>query len=163
MSSPLMKSWRFAPLFWCQFFAAFNDNFLRNALVFLALFKAGELGGAPVVTLSGAILIAPFFFLSGLGGQLADRYDKATVIQWIRIAEIGTAVVAALGFLLSSVPILIIALLLAGVLAAIFTPSKYGILPDQLAEAELPAGNALVEAGTFVAILLGTVAGGAFA
>src|SRR5947209_5918210 len=96
MSDSLMTSRRFAPLFWCQFFAAFNDNFLRNALVFLALFRATETGGAPAATLSVAILIAPYFFLSGLGGEIADRYDKATVIRRLRLVGIGAALIAAL-------------------------------------------------------------------
>jgi acyl-[acyl-carrier-protein]-phospholipid O-acyltransferase/long-chain-fatty-acid--[acyl-carrier-protein] ligase len=155
-----MLSRRFAPLFWCQFFAAFNDNFLRNALVFLILFKAGETGGTALVTLSAGVFIAPFFILSGLGGEIADRYDKARVTQVLKLAEIAADALGALGFVLDSIPILFAALLLFGIFAAIFTPSKYGILPDHLAEAELPAGNALIESATFIAILLGTMAGG---
>jgi acyl-[acyl-carrier-protein]-phospholipid O-acyltransferase/long-chain-fatty-acid--[acyl-carrier-protein] ligase len=77
MSTSLMTSRRFAPLFWCQFFSAFNDNFLKNALVFLILFKIGGQDAEALITLAGAVFIAPFFFLSGLGGQLADRFDKA--------------------------------------------------------------------------------------
>mgnify|MGYP002717411861 CR=1 FL=1 len=161
-----MASRRFAPLFWCQFFSAFNDNFLKNALVFLIMFGAGGVGGgadggsAALVTLAGAAFIAPFFFLSGLGGQLADRYDKAYVARRLKAAEILAAAVAVLGFWLSSVPILFVALVLFGIVAALFGPIKYGILPDHLARAELPAGNALIEAATFLAILTGTIAGG---
>ncbi|KMO15183.1 acyl-[ACP]--phospholipid O-acyltransferase [Methylobacterium indicum] len=166
MSGSLMASRRFAPLFWCQFFSAFNDNFLKNALVFLIMFGAGGVGGgadggsAALVTLAGAAFIAPFFFLSGLGGQLADRYDKAYVARRLKAAEILAAGVAVLGFWLSSVPILFVALVLFGIVAALFGPIKYGILPDHLARAELPAGNALIEAATFLAILTGTIAGG---
>ena len=161
-----MASRRFAPLFWCQFFSAFNDNFLKNALVFLIMFGAGGVGGgadggsAALVTLAGAAFIAPFFFLSGLGGQLADRYDKAYVARRLKAAEILAAAVAVLGFWLASVPILFVALVLFGIVAALFGPIKYGILPDHLARAELPAGNALIEAATFLAILTGTIAGG---
>ncbi|WP_288588125.1 acyl-[ACP]--phospholipid O-acyltransferase [uncultured Methylobacterium sp.] len=166
MSGSLMASRRFAPLFWCQFFSAFNDNFLKNALVFLIMFGAGGVGGgadggsAALVTLAGAAFIAPFFFLSGLGGQLADRYDKAFIARRLKAAEILAAAVAVLGFWLSSVPILFVALVLFGIVAALFGPIKYGILPDHLARAELPAGNALIEAATFLAILTGTIAGG---
>jgi acyl-[acyl-carrier-protein]-phospholipid O-acyltransferase/long-chain-fatty-acid--[acyl-carrier-protein] ligase len=166
MSGSLMASRRFAPLFWCQFFSAFNDNFLKNALVFLIMFGAGGVGGgtdggsAALVTLAGAAFIAPFFFLSGLGGELADRYDKAFIARRLKAAEILAAGVAVLGFWLASVPILFVALILFGIVAALFGPIKYGILPDHLARAELPAGNALIEAATFLAILTGTIAGG---
>src|ERR1700719_2607285 len=97
MSDSLMTSRRFAPLFWCQFFAAFNDNFLKTALVFLILFKVGA-GGEALIALAAAVFIAPFFFLSGLGGEIADRYDKARVAQRLKFAEIGVAAIASVGF-----------------------------------------------------------------
>src|SRR5215217_7940850 len=155
-----MTTRRFAPLFWCQFFSAFNDNFLKNALVLLILFQIGGSDAEALVTLAGAIFIAPFFFLSGLGGQMADRFDKAVVARRLKLAEIGAAGVAVAGFWLHAVPLLFVALFAFGTIAALFGPIKYGILPDHLKQAELPAGNALVEAATFLAILLGTVAGG---
>jgi acyl-[acyl-carrier-protein]-phospholipid O-acyltransferase/long-chain-fatty-acid--[acyl-carrier-protein] ligase len=155
----LMTSRRFAPLFWCQFFSAFNDNFLKNALIFLILFGASASGHEDLITLAGAIFILPFFLLSGLGGELADRYDKALVARRLKLAEIAAAAVAVAGFLAQSVPVLFVALFLFGVIAALFGPIKYGILPDHLATEELPAGNALVESATFLAILLGTIAG----
>jgi acyl-[acyl-carrier-protein]-phospholipid O-acyltransferase / long-chain-fatty-acid--[acyl-carrier-protein] ligase len=160
MSTSLLTTRRFAPLFWCQFFSAFSDNFLKNALVFLILFKLGGPNAEALITLAGATFIAPFFFLSGLGGELADRYDKALVAQRLKFAEIGVALIAVAGFWLHSVPILFVALFLFGVIAALFGPIKYGILPDHLAREELPAGNALVEGATFMAILLGTIVGG---
>jgi acyl-[acyl-carrier-protein]-phospholipid O-acyltransferase / long-chain-fatty-acid--[acyl-carrier-protein] ligase len=160
MSSPLMLSRRFAPLFWCQFFSAFNDNFLKNALVFLILFKITGNQSGTLITLAGATFIAPFFFLSGLGGQLADRFDKALVARWLKLVEIGVAGVAVTGFVTHSIVVLFVALFLFGVIAALFGPIKYGILPDHLQREELPAGNALVEGATFIAILLGTIVGG---
>lgn len=156
---PLLLSRRFAPLFWCQFFAAFNDNFLKTALVFLILFREHPDAEA-LVTTASAIFIAPYFFLSGLGGELADRYDKARVAQVIKFVEIFVAGVAVWGYASGSLPILFTALFGFGVLASLFGPIKYGILPDHLARAQLPAGNALVEGATFVAILLGTIVGG---
>ena len=84
MSMSLMTTRRFAPLFWCQFFAAFGDNFLKTALVFVILFEVAGANSAVLITIAGATLIAPFFFLSGLGGELADRYDKALVAQRIK-------------------------------------------------------------------------------
>ena len=160
MPPPLMLSRRFAPLFWCQFFAAFNDNFLKTALVFLILFHAGGADTEALITLASAIFIAPYFFLSALGGELADRYDKARVAQWLKFTEIFVAALAVLGYALHSIQVLFVALAGFGVIAALFGPIKYGILPDHLARAELPAGNALVEGATFIAILTGTIVGG---
>jgi acyl-[acyl-carrier-protein]-phospholipid O-acyltransferase/long-chain-fatty-acid--[acyl-carrier-protein] ligase len=160
MPPPLMLSRRFAPLFWCQFFAAFNDNFLKTALVFLILFRSGAADAEALITLASAIFIAPYFFLSALGGELADRYDKARVAQWLKFAEIFVAALSVLGYALQSLPILFFALTGFGVIAALFGPIKYGILPDHLRREQLPAGNALVEGATFVAILTGTIVGG---
>jgi acyl-[acyl-carrier-protein]-phospholipid O-acyltransferase/long-chain-fatty-acid--[acyl-carrier-protein] ligase len=169
-SKPLMLSWRFAPLFWCQFFSAFNDNFLKNAIVFLILFHMGSQGEA-LITLAGAVFIAPYFFLSALGGEVADRYDKAVVAQRLKLVEIGVAAIAVIGFVVHagedpnqppvvSLTILFVALFGFGVIGSLFGPIKYGILPDHLERRELPAGNALVEGATFIAILLGTIVGG---
>jgi acyl-[acyl-carrier-protein]-phospholipid O-acyltransferase/long-chain-fatty-acid--[acyl-carrier-protein] ligase len=155
---PLLASRRFAPLFWCQFFAAFNDNLLKTALVFLILFQAE--GSAALVTLASGIFIAPFFFLSGLGGELADRFDKSRVAANVKFVEIFVALIAVIGFRMQSLPILFAALAGFGILAALFGPVKYGILPDHLRREELPGGNALVEGATFIAILTGTIAGG---
>ena len=159
-SQPLLLSRRFAPLFWCQFFSAFSDNFLKNALVFLILFKIGGSAAETLITLAAAVFIAPYFFLSGLGGELADRHDKAIVAQRLKLAEIGVALIAIVGFVTHSLPVLFVALFLFGVIGSLFGPIKYGILPDHLARSELPAGNALVEGATFLAILLGTLVGG---
>src|SRR5436309_12913707 len=107
MSDSLMTSRRFAPLFWCQFFSAFNDNFLKNALVFLILFRAGFDEGTAnsLVTLTAAIFIGPFFFLSGLGGQMADRFDKAIVARNVTLVEIAASAVAVTGVWLHAVPV----------------------------------------------------------
>ena len=98
MSTSLMTTRRFAPLFWCQFFAAFNDNFLKTALVFLILFGTSGAGAEALITTASAIFIAPYFFLSALGGELADRYDKARVAQGLKFAEIFVQMIAAAGF-----------------------------------------------------------------
>jgi acyl-[acyl-carrier-protein]-phospholipid O-acyltransferase/long-chain-fatty-acid--[acyl-carrier-protein] ligase len=158
---PLLASRRFAPLFWCQFCAAFNDNALKTALVFLILFHAG--GSGTLVTLASGVFIAPFFFLSGLGGELADKFDKARVAQSVKFIEIFVALVSVTGFWLRSLPVMFAALASFGILAALFGPVKYGILPDHLRREELPGGNALIEGATFVAILTGTIAGGVLA
>jgi acyl-[acyl-carrier-protein]-phospholipid O-acyltransferase/long-chain-fatty-acid--[acyl-carrier-protein] ligase len=147
-------------LFWCQFFSAFNDNFLKNALALLILFKIGGQSGESLVTLAGGIFIAPFFLLSAFGGQLADRFDKALVARRLKLVEIGAAAVAVAGFQLNSLPFLFLALFLFGLIGALFGPIKYGILPDHLKREELPAGTALVEGATFLAILGGTITGG---
>ena len=106
------------------------------------------------------MFIAPFFFLSAFGGQMADRFDKAIVAQRLKLAEIAVAGLAVVGFGMHSVPILFAALFGFGVIGSLFGPIKYGILPDHLDKSELPAGNALVEGATFMAILLGTIVGG---
>ena len=160
MFKSLLTTRRFAPLFFCQFFSAFNDNFLKNALVFLILFKIGGAGAETLVTLAGAVFILPFFLLSGLGGEMADRFDKALVARRLKLVEILAAALSVAGFWAGSVPLLFVALGLFGTIAALFGPIKYGILPDHLAREELGAGNALVEGATFLAILLGTIAGG---
>jgi acyl-[acyl-carrier-protein]-phospholipid O-acyltransferase/long-chain-fatty-acid--[acyl-carrier-protein] ligase len=166
MFGKLMGSRRFAPLFWCQFCSALNDNFLKNALAMLILFGLGGRGGVEgghagvLITASGVIFIAPFFILSGLGGQLADRFDKARVAQRVKLAEIPIAALAAAGFYLHSVLLLMVTLALFGVMAALFGPVKYGILPEKLTMAELSSGNALIEGATFLAILMGTITGG---
>jgi len=157
--TPLLLSRRFAPLFWCQFFAAFNDNFLKTALVFLILFR-GHPDAEALITIASAIFIAPYFVLSGLGGELADRYDKARVAQVIKFVEMAVAGVAVWGYAQESLPILFTALFGFGVLASLFGPMKYGILPDHLPRERLPAANALIEGATFVAILTGTIMGG---
>src|ERR1700683_4279532 len=108
MSTSLMTTRRFAPLFWCQFFSAFGDNFLKTALVFVILFQVAGADSEALITLAGATLIAPFFFLSGLGGELADRYDKAWVAQRLKFIEIGVAIVAVTGVALHSLCLLVL-------------------------------------------------------
>ena len=147
-------------MFACQFFAAFNDNFLKTALVFLILFRSNAADADALITLASAIFIAPYFFLSALGGELADRYDKARVAQRVKFVEIFVAGIAVIGYARGSLPILYTALFGFGVLASLFGPIKYGILPDHLRREELPTGNALVEGATFIAILTGTIVGG---
>jgi acyl-[acyl-carrier-protein]-phospholipid O-acyltransferase / long-chain-fatty-acid--[acyl-carrier-protein] ligase len=156
----LMTARRFAPLFWCQFFSAFNDNFLKNSLVFLILFKLAGPDSDALITLAGATLMFPFFVLSAVGGELADRYDKGKVAERLKFCEIGIAILAICGFWLHSIELMFLSLFLFGVISSLFGPIKYGILPDHLARAELPTGNALVEGATFIAILTGTITAG---
>ena len=166
MLTSLMTARRFAPLFWCQFFSAFNDNFIKQSLIILVLFGVGTTAALDIhtatvlTTVATAMLVLPGLLLSGLAGQLADRYDKAVVARRVKLAEIGLIAVAAIGFALHSVPVLMACILGLGIMATLFGPIKYGILPDHLKLEELPAGNALIEAGTFLSILIGIIAGG---
>ena len=162
MIKELLSSRRFAPLFWSQFCSALNDNVLKNALVIMLLYGVATEEGAPLVTLAGAVFIFPFFVLSALGGELADKYVKMTVARRLKFAEIFAACFAAAGFYMHSIPLLFVALALFGIVAALFGPVKYAVLPDQLQVSELASGNALVEGATFMAILIGTIAGGMF-
>lgn len=159
MTSLLTKR-RFLPLFLTQFFSAFNDNILKNTLVFLILWQMAGPNAQALVSLAGAVFIAPFFLFSALGGEIADRFDKAKVARILKGVEIAAAGIAIAGFYLTSVPMLFAALFAYGTISALFGPIKYGILPDHLDESELTRANALVETATFVAILGGTVVAG---
>src|SRR5713226_10579885 len=132
MSSSLLMTRRFAPLFWCQFFSAFSDNFVKNSLVFLILFHIGGSDAEALITLAAAIFIAPYFFLSALGGELADRYDKAQVARRLKFVEIFVAMIAVVGYARQELAVLFVALACFGVIGALFGPIKYGILPDHL-------------------------------
>lgn len=159
----LLRRRRFAPLFVTQLLGALNDNLFKSALVVTLTVAAAREGGASVdtlVNLSTALLIAPFFLFSALAGELADKLDKARLIRVLKASELAIMLAAAAGFHLRSLPLLFGALFLCGAQSAFFGPLKYGILPQHLRPRELVAGNALVEVGTFVAILLGTLLGG---
>jgi len=159
----LLTTRRFLPLFITQFLGALNDNLFKNALVILALYRlSGEVGmdGSILVTLAAGIFILPFFLFSATAGQLADRFEKAFLIRVIKAAEVAIMGIGAWGLFLGDIVFLLVVLFLMGAQSAFFGPLKYGILPTHLEEDELIGGNALIEAGTFLAILLGTIAGG---
>jgi acyl-[acyl-carrier-protein]-phospholipid O-acyltransferase/long-chain-fatty-acid--[acyl-carrier-protein] ligase len=159
----LLRSKRFLPLFITQALGAFNDNVFKNALVILLTYSAAaSLEGfdtQTLVALAGAIFIAPFFLFSATAGQLADRYAKAEMVRTIKLLEIGIMALAALGFFLEDQIMLLGVLFLLGTQSAFFGPVKFGILPELLEEDELIGGNALIEAATFLVILIGTVLG----
>jgi acyl-[acyl-carrier-protein]-phospholipid O-acyltransferase / long-chain-fatty-acid--[acyl-carrier-protein] ligase len=158
----LLGSRRFGPLFWAQFLSAFNDNAVKNALVLMIAYRAdaaSQLSAQILIPLAGGLFILPFFLCSATAGQLADQHDKAWLIRLIKLSEIALMLAAAAGVVAGSTTVLLVLLCAMGVEAALFGPLKYAILPDLLAPHELLLGNALVEAGTFIAILLGTIAG----
>jgi Acyl-CoA synthetases (AMP-forming)/AMP-acid ligases II len=160
MNGPLILSQRFAPLFLTQFLAAFNDNFLKNTLVFFILATMAHDEAGAMVAIAGAIFISPFLLFSSFGGQMADKYNKAAVARWLKLGEVAAAGVAVAGIALSSVLLMLISLFLFGVGSALFGPIKYGILPDHMSQDELPKANAWIEAATFIAILTGTIFAG---
>ena len=158
----LLGSRRFGPLFAAQFLSAFNDNAVKNALVLMIAYgadAAAQRSAQILIPLAGGLFILPFFLCSATAGQLADQHDKARLIRLIKFTEIPLMLAAAAGVLLGSTTALLIVLLVMGIEAAFLGPLKYAILPDLLPTQELLLGNALVEAGTFVAILLGTITG----
>lgn len=162
----LLKERRFLPLFLTQFFGAFNDNLYKNALTILITYTlVSQLKFNPgfLVAFAAFVFILPFFLFSALAGQLADKFEKSALIRYTKIAEIFLALVSGLGFALHSISILISVLFLLGTQATFFGPVKYSILPDHLKTDELIAGNALLESGTFFAILLGTIIGSSLA
>ena len=161
MSRALLTRRRFAPLFVTQFLGAFNDNVFKNALVILITFQVATCGESPfLVTVAAGLFIAPFFVFSATAGQLADKYDKARLIRYVKLAEIAIMGLGAAALLAGSVPALITVLALMGAQSALFGPLKYGILPQHLDEDDLMGANALIQGSTFVAILVGTIAGG---
>jgi 1-acyl-sn-glycerol-3-phosphate acyltransferase len=154
---------RFGPFFATQTLGAFNDNVFKNALVILVTFGIAGLSGDQInayVNLAGGLFILPFFLFSATSGQVAEKFEKSRLIRGIKMAEIGIMVLAAIGLYLGEVHLLLGVLFLLGAQAAVFGPVKYSILPQALREEELVGGNALVEAATFLAILLGTLLGG---
>lgn len=162
----LLKQRRFLPFFLTQFFGAFNDNAFKNSLIVLITFQAAHwttIRPEVLANIAAGIFILPFFLFSATAGQLADKYDKSRIARLVKIFEICIMLVAATGFALESLHVLLFALFMLGFHSTVFGPVKYAILPQHLMETELIGGNALVEAGTFIAILIGTLAGGLLA
>jgi len=164
--SGLLHTRRFAPLFVTQFLGAFNDNVLKNAMVVLLTFQAMNwttLKPELLANLAAGIFILPFFLFSATAGQLADKYDKAALARLSKLLEVAIVLIAGVGFFVQSLNVLFLSLFLMGLQSTLFGPVKYAILPQHLKSEELVGGNALIEAGTFVAILLGTLLGGLLA
>lgn len=162
-SEHLLTTRRFLPLFVKQFLGAFNDNIYKNALVVLITYRLADAAGVDAqlyVTAAAGLFILPFFLFSSLAGELGDKLEKSRLIQVIKLYEIVLCLIAALGFYLANINVLLLILFMLGAQSAFFGPLKYGILPDHLKTEELVAGNALIEAGTFIAILGGTIIGG---
>src|SRR5436309_11507632 len=158
----LLGSRRFEPLFAAQFLSAFNDNALKSALVLMIAYRVGtawELSAGLLIPLAGGLFILPFSLCSASAGALADMSDKARLVRIIKLIEIAVMIVAAAAVIAGSAMLLLGLLFVMGIQAAFFGPIKYAILPDLLTPEELLLGNALVEAGTFLAILFGTIAG----
>jgi predicted MFS family arabinose efflux permease len=158
----LLGKRRFLPLFVTQFLGAFNDNLYKSAMVILVTYAVynDATKEATFNAVAGALFILPFFLFSALAGQLADSMDKSRIIRFVKTAEILIMIGGAVGLLLHNVPLLLAALFAMGVHSSFFGPIKYAILPQHLERDEVLGGTGLVEAGTYGAILLGTIAGG---
>jgi MFS family permease len=158
----LLKTRRFLPIFATQFLGAFNDNLFRTAAVMLAIY--GIYGDprkeATFSAIAAGLFILPFFLLSALSGQLADEGDKAKIVRIVKTAEILIMLVGAAGLIIHNIPLLLAALGAMGIHSTFFGPIKYAILPQHLQEGEVLGGTGLVEAGTYIAILGGTILGG---
>ena len=158
----LLRTRRFWPIFVTQFLGAFNDNLFRTSMVMLVIYgiyRDAEQEAA-FSAIAGGLFILPFFLLSALAGQLADALDKAKIVRIVKTAEIAIMVFGAAGLLLHNVPLLLVALTAMGVHSTFFGPIKYAILPQHLNKDEVLAGTGLVEAGTYIGILTGTILGG---
>jgi 1-acyl-sn-glycerol-3-phosphate acyltransferase len=158
----LLGTKRFTPYFVAQAFGAFNDNLFKQAILLLFTYVLVSGESALLINLAAGLFILPFFLFSPLAGQLADKYEKSMLIRRIKMAEICLMGLGAVAYFAQSRELLLVLLFLMGVQSAMFGPVKYSILPQHLQPAELLAGNALVEMGTFLAILLGTILAGVF-
>jgi len=158
----LLKKKRFLPFFITQLLGAANDNIFKQALVLLLLFKIGVDNEGLWVNIAAGLFILPFFLFSSIAGQCAEKYEKNKIIITCKSAEVVSMAIATVGLYLSSAPILLLALFLMGSTSAFFGPAKYSLMPQHLKKEELLGGNALVEMGTFLAILVGTIVGGYF-
>jgi acyl-[acyl-carrier-protein]-phospholipid O-acyltransferase/long-chain-fatty-acid--[acyl-carrier-protein] ligase len=161
----LFKSRKFLPLFTTMFLGAFNDNFFKSAMVILITYRLADESGIDAriaVTAAAGIFILPFVLFSAIAGQMADKYERSSLVRKIKILEIAVMGGAVLAFYSDSVWFLMAVLFLMGAQSALFGPLKYSILPQHLETNELIGANALIEMGTFLAILLGTICGGVF-
>ena len=158
----LLRQRRFAPFFWTQFSGAANDNLFKFAFTVMVTYQLSVSWLQPAMAglVIGALFILPFLLFSATAGQLTDKYDKTRMIRFVKNLEIAIMLVAAAGFFGGSVPVLLLCTFLMGVHSTLFGPVKFAYLPQVLSERELTGGNGMVEMGTFVAILLGNVAGG---
>ena len=157
----LLGKRRFAPFFWTQALGAFNDNAFRNAMVMLVAFQM-SLPDAQVslyTNLAPALFILPYFLFSATAGQLAEKFEKTRIIRYVKLFEIAAMAIAAIGFFTHHVSLLLVVLFLMGVHSTVFGPIKYSILPQALERSELVGGNALVETGTQLAMLMGMIVG----
>ena len=159
----LLANRRFLPFFLTQFLGAFNDNVFKNALIVMIAFRLAANEANALINMAAGLFILPFFLFSATAGQLADKYDKSRLIRLIKLAEIGIGVFAVAALVSGNNTLCLAVLFLLGVQSAFFGPVKYAILPQHLKKSELVGGNALVEMGTFVAILGGTIVGGMLA
>ncbi len=158
----LLGQRRFAPFFWVQFLGAGNDNLFKFAFTVLVTYQL-QVAWLPATLAGlviGALFILPFLLFSATSGQLADKFEKARLIRFVKTLEIGIMLLAGWGFIQHSVPALLACVFLMGLHSTLFGPVKFAYLPQHLNERELTGGNGMVEMGTFVAILLGNVAGG---
>lgn len=157
----LFFSRRLFPLFVTQFLGAFNDNVFKNSLVILITYSlaSGE-KARMLITIAAGLFILPFFIFSATAGQLADKYDRAFIARMTKILEVIVMIMAAVGFYIGNPWLLIAILFASGMQSTFFGPVKYAMLPQLLAKRELLSGNAYIESGTFLAILLGTIMGG---
>lgn len=162
----LLRERRFAPFFWTQFLGAMNDNVFKIGFTSLVTYQAARFAGVHADTaafLISAIFILPFVLFSATSGQIADKYDKSMLTRFVKTFEIAVMLVGGAGFWLHNAVLLYLCTFLMGVHSTVFGPVKYAYLPQHLEQSELVGGNGMVEMGTFVAILLGTIMGGAAA
>jgi MFS family permease len=163
--SHLLRSRRFAPLFATQFLGAFNDSLFKQGVVLFVTYQlySDAAREAQFSAIAQGLFILPFFLFSALAGQLADDHDKSALIRIIKAVEIAIMVLGGAGLLLANIPLMLAAVLAMGIHSTFFGPIKYAILPQHLHHDEVLGGTGLVEAGTYLAILGGTILAGVLA
>jgi acyl-[acyl-carrier-protein]-phospholipid O-acyltransferase/long-chain-fatty-acid--[acyl-carrier-protein] ligase len=165
MASPfaLLTKVRFAPLFATNLLGTLNDNLFKTGLLMMAsygIFRGAPDKAAQLAVLATGLFVLPFFLVSAVAGQLADRFERASLVRLVKAAEVAIMAVGLAGFMLHSIPLLLAALFLMGVHSAVYGPLKYAILPLHLPEDELLGGVGLMEAGGYLAILGGQLLAG---
>src|SRR5450830_698688 len=157
----LLRTRRFLPFFITQLLGAFNDNIFKQSLILAILYKLTIDGDRAIwVNLCALLFILPFFLFSALAGQFGEKFNKDALIRAIKVGEIVIMAIGATGFLFNHLELMLLALFAMGTHSALFGPVKYSIMPQALREDELVGGNGLVEMGTFLAILAGTIGAG---
>src|SRR5438876_10020065 len=159
MFKNLLKNGGFQAFLWTQFLGAFNDNAYKIIVSMRAVHVAASAGGGAYLSLAGAVFVIPFLLFSGYAGHLADSVSKRKVLVAVKVFEIFIMLFGLAAFFTTRIEWMLAVLFLLAVHSTVFSPAKYGIVPEMLPDKDLSRANALLEMSTFVAIVLGSAIG----